>query len=94
MNHESPSFSPGTNIEYCRKFMDVIEEKYTHAFPAFFFEIHEMIQTGNWFKGMQLQVQVENEDAIQRQAVPIYIETRRGTSETIRNAANSGGWRS
>ena len=27
---------------------------------------------------------VENKDAIQRQAVPVYIETRRDISETIR----------
>ena len=91
VNHDSPSFAAGTIVEYCRKFMGVIEDKYKPAFPAFFFEIHDVNQPGNWFKGMLLQVHVikfkravENKDAIQRQAVPVYIETRRDISETIR----------
>ena len=61
--------------------------KYKQDFPAFFFEIHDMNKPGNWAKGMLLQVHVikfkrawENKDAIQRQAVPVYIETRRGIS--------------
>ena len=74
VNHDSPSFAPGTIVEYCRKFMGVIEDKYKPAFPAFFFEIHEI----------KFKRAVENKDAIQRQAVPVYIETRRDISETIR----------
>ena len=63
--------------------MGVIEDKCKQAFPTFFFEIHDVNQPGNWFKGMLLQVHVikfkravENKDANQRQAVPVYIETR------------------
>ena len=91
VNHNSPSWAPGTIVEYCRKFMGVVEAKYKQAFPTFFHEIHDVNQPGNWFKGMLLQVHVikfkravENKDAIQRQAVPVYIETRRDISETIR----------
>ena len=91
VNHDSPSLAAGTIVEYCRKFMGVIEDKYKLAFPAFFFEIHDVNQPGNWFKGMLLQVHVikfkravVDKDAIQRQAVPVYIETRRDISETIR----------
>jgi hypothetical protein len=38
--------------------MGMIEEKYKQEFPAFFFEIHDVNQPGNWFKGMLLQVHV------------------------------------
>ena len=31
-NHDSPSFAPGTIVEYCCKFMGVIEDKYKEAF--------------------------------------------------------------
>ena len=41
VNHDSPSFAPGTIVEYCRKFMGVIEDKYKQAFPTFFFKIHD-----------------------------------------------------
>ena len=50
-----------------------------------------MNQPGIWFTGMLLQMHVikfkravENKGAIQRQVVPVYIETRRDISKIIR----------
>ena len=73
VDHDSPSFAPGTIVEHCRKFMGVVEGKHKQAFPTSFFEIHDVDQPGNRFKGMLLQVHVakskravEDKDAIQR----------------------------
>ena len=88
---EDPIYAANTVVEYTRKFMGLVESKWSAHSPDFFRTIHDTSQASNWYKGLLAQVHVvkfhkaaKSGEAVQKQAPPVYIEHRREISRQLR----------